>query len=80
MPARIVVFAGDVTPEDIMCHLPAVCEDKAIPYVYVASKADIGGALGRKKGCIMALIQQHDDYADAFQECSEEIRRLPLPV
>ncbi|KAF0293482.1 H/ACA ribonucleoprotein complex subunit 2 [Amphibalanus amphitrite] len=61
-------------------HLPAVCEDKSIPYVYVASKDDIGGALGRKKGCIMALIQPHDDYSDAFQECSEEIRRLPLPV
>ena len=74
------MFAGDVTPEDIMCHLPAVCEDKSIPYVYVASKDDIGSALGRKKGCIMALIQPHGDYTDSFQECSEEIRRLPLPV
>lgn len=76
----IVVFAGDVTPEDIMCHLPGVCEDKSIPYVYVASKEDIGSALGRKKGCIMALIQPHADYSDAFQEVTEEIRVLPLPV
>merc|ERR1712203_455661 len=22
----LVVFAGDVTPVDVMCHLPAVCE------------------------------------------------------
>ncbi|XP_037080991.1 H/ACA ribonucleoprotein complex subunit 2-like protein [Pollicipes pollicipes] len=76
----IVVFAGDVTPEDIMCHLPAVCEEKSIPYVYVPCKEDIGAALGRKKGCIMALIQPHDDYTDAFQECSEEIHSLPIPV
>jgi len=74
----IVVFAGDVTPEDIMCHLPGVCEDKEIPYVYVPSKEDIGAALGRKKGCIMALIPTHNDYTDAFQECSDEIRRLPV--
>ena len=24
----IVVFAGDVTPIEVMCHLPAVCEEK----------------------------------------------------
>ena len=24
----IVVFAGDVTPVEVMCHLPAVCEEK----------------------------------------------------
>merc|ERR1712165_230207 len=30
----LVVFAGDVTPIDVMCHLPAVCEEKNLPYVY----------------------------------------------
>ena len=34
----IVVFAGDVTPVDVMCHLPAVCEEKDIPYVYTPSR------------------------------------------
>merc|ERR1719153_1157775 len=24
----IVVFAGDVTPIEVMCHMPAVCEEK----------------------------------------------------
>ena len=24
----IVIFAGDVTPIEVMCHLPAVCEEK----------------------------------------------------
>ena len=24
----LVVFAGDVTPVEVMCHLPAVCEEK----------------------------------------------------
>ena len=26
----IVVFAGDVTPIEVMCHLPAVCEEKSL--------------------------------------------------
>ena len=24
----LVIFAGDVTPVDVMCHMPAVCEEK----------------------------------------------------
>jgi H/ACA ribonucleoprotein complex subunit 2 len=29
----LVVFAGDVTPIEVMCHMPAVCEEKSLPYV-----------------------------------------------
>lgn len=34
----LVVFAGDVTPIEVMCHLPAVCEEKGIPYIYTPSR------------------------------------------
>ena len=34
----IVVFAGDVTPIEVMCHLPAVCEEKSLPYIYTPSR------------------------------------------
>jgi H/ACA ribonucleoprotein complex subunit 2 len=34
----IVVFAGDVTPVEVMCHLPAVCEEKNLPYCYTPSR------------------------------------------
>lgn len=37
-PSRFVVFAGDVTPIEVMCHLPVVCEDRNIPYAYVPAK------------------------------------------
>ncbi|KAG7190766.1 hypothetical protein KM043_006838 [Ampulex compressa] len=45
----IVVFAGDVFPIEIMCHLPVVCEDKDIPYCYTPSRQDIGTAMGVKR-------------------------------
>ena len=34
----VVVFAGDVTPIEVMCHMPAVCEEKSLPYVYTPSR------------------------------------------
>lgn len=75
-----MLFAGDVTPVEIMCHLPGVCEDKTIPYCYTPSRADLGAALGVKRGSLMVLIREHDDYKDAFDECKEEITTLALTL
>ncbi|KAK9737586.1 Ribosomal protein L7Ae/L30e/S12e/Gadd45 family [Popillia japonica] len=57
-----------------------VCEDKSIPYCYTPSRADLGAALGVKRGSLMVLIREHDDYKDAFEECKEEINTLALTL
>ena len=44
--AKLVVIAEDVDPEEIVMHLPILCEEKAIPYVYVPSKKELGEAAG----------------------------------
>lgn len=76
----IVVFAGDVTPVDVMCHLPAVCEEKDIPYIYTPSRQDLGTAMGVKRGSLMVLIREHEDYKDLYEEVATEIKSLPPPV
>lgn len=63
-----------------MCHLPAVCEDKNIPYCYTPSRADLGAALGVKRGTLMVLIREHEDYKEAFDELKEEIKHLPVEL
>ena len=35
---RVVVFAGDISPIDVITHMPILCEENHIPYVYVPSK------------------------------------------
>ncbi|KAJ8941229.1 hypothetical protein NQ318_015661 [Aromia moschata] len=76
----IVIFAGDVAPVDIMCHLPGVCEEKNIPYVYVPSRKDLGNALGVKRGCLTVLIRPHEEYEEAFKEVKEEITHLSIAL
>merc|ERR1712228_560800 len=76
----LVVFAGDVTPIDVMCHLPAVCEEKNLPYVYTPSRQLLGTAMGVKRGSLMVLIREHDDYKDLYEECKAEIEALPPPT
>nr|QBH73537.1 putative NHP2 protein [Encarsia formosa] len=76
----IVVFAGDVYPVEIMCHLPVVCEDKNIPYCYTPSRQDIGNALGVKRGSLMVLIKEHSDYEDLYSEIKGAMETLSLPL
>lgn len=76
----LVIFAGDVTPVDIMCHLPAVCENKSIPYCYTPSRMDIGAALGVKRGTLMVLIREHEDYKDLYDECKQEMTNLAVEL
>ena len=33
--AKLVVMAEDVDPVEILVHIPLLCEEKRIPYVYV---------------------------------------------
>jgi large subunit ribosomal protein L7Ae len=44
--AMLAVIAGDVEPEEVIMHLPALCEEKRIPYVFVPSKTELGRAVG----------------------------------
>jgi len=44
--AKLVVLAADVNPPEIIAHLPLLCEEKKIPYIYVENKAELGAAAG----------------------------------
>ncbi|KAJ8665324.1 hypothetical protein QAD02_006986 [Eretmocerus hayati] len=76
----LVVFAGDVYPVEIMCHLPIVCEDKGIPYCYTPSRQDIGAALGVKRGSLMVLIKPHADYQELFDELKDIMEHMTSPL
>jgi len=52
--AKLVVIASDVEPEEIVMHIPEICEEKGIPFVYVPSKTDLGKFAGM--GVISAAI------------------------
>lgn len=35
---RLCVIAGNISPIDVITHVPVLCEDADIPYIYVPSK------------------------------------------
>ncbi len=44
--AKFVVIATDVEPEEVVMHLPILCDEKEIPFIYVPSKTELGVAAG----------------------------------
>jgi large subunit ribosomal protein L7Ae len=44
--AKFVVMSEDIQPEEILAHIPPLCEEKGIPYSYVPSKQELGSAAG----------------------------------
>lgn len=44
--AKLVVYAGDVSPKEIVAHLAVLCKEKKIPCEEVDSKQKLGLAIG----------------------------------
>jgi large subunit ribosomal protein L7Ae len=44
--AKLVVYAKDITPAEIVMHLPLLAKEKGIPCVEVPSKEELGVACG----------------------------------
>ncbi|XP_037126566.1 H/ACA ribonucleoprotein complex subunit 2-like protein [Syngnathus acus] len=73
----IVLLAGDTLPIDVYCHLPIMCEDKNLPYVYIPSKMDLGASACSKRPTCVIMLKPHEDYQEAYNECLEEVTNMP---
>ena len=43
--AKLVVMAEDVSPPEILFHVPLICEENGIPYAYLSTKKELGNAV-----------------------------------
>ena len=54
--ALLVIIGEDVQPEEIVAHIPALSDEKKIPYVFIKKQEDIGAASGLEVGCAASAI------------------------
>jgi len=52
----LLVIAADISPIDILSHLPVLAEECSIPYVFVTSKEELGLASSTKRATSCVLI------------------------
>ncbi|MFP3201066.1 MAG: 50S ribosomal protein L7Ae [Sulfolobus sp.] len=74
--AKLVIIAEDVQPEEIVAHLPILCEEKKIPYVYVPSKKALGEACGLQVAAASAAILDPGEAKDMVDEIIKRVEEL----
>lgn len=72
----LVVIAEDVTPQEIVAHLPMLCEEKGIPYTYVSEQTDLGAAVGIGVGCASVSVEEPGGGDDLVSDISTKVEEL----
>lgn len=72
--AKLVVIAMNVDPEEIVMHLPLLCEEKKIPYIYVKNKEDLGRASGIQVSAASACIIEPGEGKKLLDEVIRWVR------
>ena len=71
--AKLILIAEDVTPPEIVMHLPVLCQEKNIPLSYNATKKELGEKVGIGVGTsAVALI----DEGGAKKELLDLVKKL----
>ena len=72
--AKLVVLAEDISPPEIVLHIPMICEEKNIPCSYIATRKDLGEkAKLRTATSAVAIIEGEEG---AIKELAEKIADL----
>src|SRR6266581_2257654 len=64
--AKLVVIAEDVEPPQVVAHLPILCEERKIPYLYVPSKLELGKSAGLDVGSAAISVVEPGDAAESL--------------
>ncbi|OJI97619.1 hypothetical protein ASPVEDRAFT_24559 [Aspergillus versicolor CBS 583.65] len=78
--SELVILAADTTPLPIILHLPLLCEDKNVPYVYVPSKLALGRATGVSRPVIATSITTNEasDLMPQIRAIKVQVERLMI--
>merc|ERR1712010_295676 len=76
--AEFVVLAADAEPLEILLHLPLLCEDKNVPYVFVLSKLALGRACGVSRPVIACAVTSNEasQLKDQIVQLKDKIEHL----
>ncbi|MEM3436921.1 MAG: 50S ribosomal protein L7Ae [Nitrososphaerales archaeon] len=74
--AKLVIIAEDVEPPEIVAHLPILCEEKKVPYIFVPSKVQIGSVLGMDVPAASACIIEAGEASGNLDQIIKAISKL----
>jgi H/ACA ribonucleoprotein complex subunit 2 len=73
------VLAADISPVDVLSHIPGICEKKDVPYIWVRSRMELGTAAQTKKPTSVVLLVNPNDESKLngkFQKINSKVRAI----
>lgn len=74
--AKLVVIAEDVEPPEVVAHLPLLCDERKIPYVFVPNKGNLGSSVGIDVPAASACITEAGDASSLIKEISGRVEEF----
>lgn len=69
--AKLVVIAKDVSPPEVVMHLPILAKEKNVPCIEVPSKEELGAAAGLSVGTTAVAIVQEGEAKKIIAELAK---------
>ncbi len=74
--AKLVLIAEDVEPPEIVAHLPLLCEERGVSYMFVPSRAQLGLSTGIDVPSAAASIVDPGNSVDLVQDIVKKVGEL----
>lgn len=68
----IAIIAGDISPDEVIMHLPIYCEEHNVPYLFVKSRLELGSAAKTKRPTSVVFIQENGKETKAAKKAAAE--------
>jgi len=74
--ADLVIIAENVSPEEIVMHLPALSEERDTPFTFVPDKEELGLAAGINVQSAAIAVTQPGNAEDEINDVAEKAAEL----
>ncbi|NHI91713.1 MAG: 50S ribosomal protein L7ae [Candidatus Lokiarchaeota archaeon] len=76
--ALLVVIAEDVEPPEVVAHLPILCKEKKVPYLYLPNKKQLGRAVGIEVSSAAIAVIEAGNAEKEIKGVSDKLKTLGL--
>jgi large subunit ribosomal protein L7Ae len=72
--AKLVAIAKDVTPAEVVMHIPLLAKEKGVPCVVVPSKEELGASAGVAVGTSAVAITSEGEAKEIIKAIAAELK------
>jgi len=74
--AKFVVMAEDVSPEELLMHMPVLCKEKKAVYAYLPTKKELGESTGLKISASCIAVTDEGNLAKDLEQLKKQLSEL----